>query len=326
VLGRALLLAGNPKSGSATLSAVLKRATDPMTRNNAAYQLAQAGVELPLAETASRQAIDQFTDQTSHFTLEDSPETLRASRLSLASNWDTLGYVLFREGKLDEARSFVSAAWTSKPSDEVGEHLGDILAAQGDKPAALAIYELAFATIPARDTTNAHGFPKDLQTRADALRKAGVASTAADPGEALLSLRSVPLDVPNAATGEVEYRLLLKSGKAIKAEPTAADAAMYMTTPKQVAEAMHENFTWGAMAYKLAGTMTRQSRRSRSSLSSLSPFGRKPTVRFGTWSTWPSGVSTGKGSASGPLATLTPDTTIWTCPMMSLFEEITGKA
>jgi tetratricopeptide (TPR) repeat protein len=223
VLGRALLLAGNPKSGSATLSAVLKQATDPMTRNNAAYQLAQAGVELPLAETASRQAIDQFTDQTSHFTLEDSPETLRASRLSLASNWDTLGYVLFREGKLDEARSFVSAAWTSKPSDEVGEHLGDILAAQGDKPAALATYELAFATIPARDTTNAHGFPKDLQTRADALRKAGVASTAADPGEALLSLRTVPLDVPNAATGEVEYRLLLKFGKAIKAEPTAAE-------------------------------------------------------------------------------------------------------
>jgi hypothetical protein len=34
---------------------------------------------------------------------------------------------------------------------------------------------------------------------------------------------------------------------------TAADAAMYMTTRKQVAEAMQENFTWGAMAYKLAG-------------------------------------------------------------------------
>jgi hypothetical protein len=34
---------------------------------------------------------------------------------------------------------------------------------------------------------------------------------------------------------------------------TAADAATYMTTRKQVAEAMQENFTWGAMAYKLAG-------------------------------------------------------------------------
>jgi hypothetical protein len=34
---------------------------------------------------------------------------------------------------------------------------------------------------------------------------------------------------------------------------TAADAAMYMTTRKQVAEAMLENFTCGAMAYKLAG-------------------------------------------------------------------------
>ena len=34
---------------------------------------------------------------------------------------------------------------------------------------------------------------------------------------------------------------------------TAADAAMHMTTRKQVAEAMQESFMWGATAYKLAG-------------------------------------------------------------------------
>lgn len=34
---------------------------------------------------------------------------------------------------------------------------------------------------------------------------------------------------------------------------TAAEAAMHMTTRWQVAEAMQENFTWGALAYKLAG-------------------------------------------------------------------------
>ena len=34
---------------------------------------------------------------------------------------------------------------------------------------------------------------------------------------------------------------------------TAADAAMYTTTRKQVAEAMQESYTWGAMAYRLAG-------------------------------------------------------------------------
>ena len=220
VLGRALLLAGNPVSGSATLAAVIKQTTDPMTRNNAAYQLAQAGVELPLAETASRQAVDQFTDQTTHSTLEDNPETLRANRLSLASNWDTLGYVLFREGKLDEARSYISAAWISKPSDELGEHLGDILAAQGDKPAALATYMLALATTAGNDSS--HPYLKALQTRADALRQAGVVSNIADPGEALLSLRTIPLDVTNAETGEVEYRLLLKAGKAIQTEPNAA--------------------------------------------------------------------------------------------------------
>jgi tetratricopeptide (TPR) repeat protein len=220
VLGRALLLAGNPKSGAATLAAVAKQTTDPMTRNNAAYQLAQTGVELPLAEAASRQSVDQFTDQTIHSTLDDNPETLRATRLSLVSNWDTLGYVLFREGKLDEARSYISAAWTSKPSDELGEHLGDILAAQGDKPAALATYVLALATTAGNDSS--HPYLKTLQTRADALRLAGVVSNIADPGEALLSLRTIPLDVTNAETGEVEYRILLKAGKAIQTEPNAA--------------------------------------------------------------------------------------------------------
>jgi hypothetical protein len=54
------------------------------------------------------------------------------------------------------------------------------------------------------------------------LRQAGVVSNIADPGEALLSLRTIPLDVTNAETGEVEYRLLLKAGKAIQTEPNAA--------------------------------------------------------------------------------------------------------
>jgi hypothetical protein len=144
--------------------------------------------------------------------------------MQLVSNWDTLGFVLFREGKLEEARSFTSAAWTNKPADELGLHLGDILAAQGDKPAALTTYLLTLATIPVRDAANTHGLPRDLHTRAEALRTDGVVSSTVDPGEALLSVRTIPLDVPNPTTNEVEYRLLLKAGKAIKAEPTAAEA------------------------------------------------------------------------------------------------------
>jgi len=79
---------------------------------------------------------------------------------------------------------------------------------------------LALATTAGNDSS--HPYLKALQTRADALRQAGVVSNIADPGEALLSLRTIPLDVTNAETGEVEYRLLLKAGKAIQTEPNAA--------------------------------------------------------------------------------------------------------
>ena len=181
-LGRALLASGDQKAGAEMMTGLLKQPDDRGVWNNVAYNLAKANVELPAAEEGSRKALAAVVEQSRTTTLTDKPEVLRARRMMLSSNWDTLGFVLFREGKLDEALKYARAAWTNTPSDEVGEHAGDILAAQGNKAAALTAYELALATIPGgSDPASTRGLAKALRERIDGLRKSGISSGVTDP-------------------------------------------------------------------------------------------------------------------------------------------------
>src|SRR5262249_44581109 len=62
---------------------------------------------------------------------------------SLIAYWDTLGWVEFGEGKLDQAEKYVSAAWLLGHHGEVGDHLGQIYEKRGQKDQALRTYALS---------------------------------------------------------------------------------------------------------------------------------------------------------------------------------------
>ena len=64
--------------------------------------------------------------------------------------WDTLGWILYREGKLDDAESYLKAAWINIQSDTVAEHLGELEVARGRKNEALTAYQTGDSGVTSR--------------------------------------------------------------------------------------------------------------------------------------------------------------------------------
>ncbi len=57
-----------------------------------------------------------------------------------------MGWILFREGRPQEARKFLEAAWRNMQDPVIGTHLGDVWMALKDKPGeAYNAYELVSA-------------------------------------------------------------------------------------------------------------------------------------------------------------------------------------
>ena len=129
ILGQAQLKAGMKEKGRGTLLAVMKTTQNPMVMNNSSYELAEAGEEFAEDETAAKKAIEMMTDESKTWTLDENPLTLTAKSRQLIATWDTLGWILYREGKLDEAEDYLKAAWINVQSDVMAEHIGEIAAA-----------------------------------------------------------------------------------------------------------------------------------------------------------------------------------------------------
>jgi len=61
---------------------------------------------------------------------------------------DSLGWVHYRLGNLDEARRHLQRAWDITRDSEIGAHLGEVMWAQGDREAARAIWETSRQSSP----------------------------------------------------------------------------------------------------------------------------------------------------------------------------------
>ena len=223
LLGRAQLKAGAKEEGHATLLALMKKTDNADMMNDAAYELANYGLELPLADRTTRTALDKLEEESRGWTLDESIRTLRGRTQMLEATWDTMGWVAFREGKLDVAEQYVRAAWLGRQDFEVGKHLGEIALARGDKNAALTDYELAIATVPQYDAMGVHKElspdQKDLRQKADDLRKSGAKAETKDAKTALQKVRTIPL--PWGGDGVAEYKLLVNGQGVVRMVPTS---------------------------------------------------------------------------------------------------------
>ena len=240
-LGRAQIKAGALKDADATLTPLLS-SSKPLILNDAAYELADAELELAAAEAAERTALKALEAETASWTLHESTATLAQTSQLLAASWDTMGWILFRQGKFADALAYIQAARRSHHSWEVSEHLGDIEVAQGHKPAALAAYEEADKLLPRVD---AMGVRKDPGREAAEIEKkiAGLKSAVAAPAPLsdpfAQASRTFVLGPSKGRSATAEYSLLLSRDKV-----EALDAVGGKDLPESAA--LLANFKTGA--------------------------------------------------------------------------------
>lgn len=117
---------------------------DPVTLNNIAYDLAENGVDLSEAEAWAQEAVDAKETESALISAGAPGRTDVGCMTFLASFWDTLGWVYFKEGKLDEAAKYLEAAWSLDQDSGTARHLGKVYEQQGRK--ALAARQFSYAT------------------------------------------------------------------------------------------------------------------------------------------------------------------------------------
>ena len=212
LLGQAQMRSGKKEKGHDTLLAIMKSTQDPMMMNNTAYELADAGPGLLESEVVSRKSVEMITTESKTWNLDENSPTLAAKSRQLVAVWDTLGWILYREGKLDEAEGFLKAAWVNAQSDTVAEHVGKLEASRGKKNHALTTYWLGIAV------SRPGAERKRLQALADALEKSGAKSPLTDANKKLQEERKIPLGPANGLNGVAEYKLLLSDDKVVQAK------------------------------------------------------------------------------------------------------------
>jgi transglutaminase-like putative cysteine protease/Tfp pilus assembly protein PilF len=164
-LGINLVQQHKPDEGEPILRDTVTTSEDPGQLNDAAYELANASLDLPLAEKAARHSLD-LLDALS-INGETGPAALQRANL-LCSVWDTYGWILYREDKIAEAEPWIRASWRNGNSAEVGYHLGMILDRQHHPTDALAQLQLAAAGNPG---SNAAEVQKLIDTKVAELQK-----------------------------------------------------------------------------------------------------------------------------------------------------------
>jgi len=224
LIGRAQITAGMQRQGETTLLDILHTTTDPGMMNDAAYELGKAGLDLPLVETIARDALDKLTAESKTWNLQENvPNSLAKSR-RIAATWDTLGWILYRQGKIPEAEGYIQPAWADRATAEIGEHLAEIAEAKGNREEALRLWELALATYPNYLRPSVRKTPGATQLEIiehiETLRKAGAKESSEDADKTLEQLRTVDLGPSNGLTGSAEYRLLLSNGAVLDLQKT----------------------------------------------------------------------------------------------------------
>jgi len=144
-LGTVYINDGQDEKGLAAYKAAIELDSRPVIFNDIGYSLSEANKQLPMALEYAQKAVREEEEASANVKLSslDMDDLAHASKL--AAYWDTLGWVHFKMGNLEDAHKYINAAWMLSQSPVEGEHLGEIYEKQQKKVAAIQAYRLALA-------------------------------------------------------------------------------------------------------------------------------------------------------------------------------------
>jgi TonB family protein len=144
-MGECDLDLGNKAKGISEMEQATSTSSSANMWNNAAYQLALRNVELDRAEKWADMAVAMQSLHLKSVSLEHLSSTQLNQVNSLASYWDTLGWIYFLRDQPEPAERYIRSAWELRYSEVMGDHLGQIYEKLGRKEDAIDTYAMAIA-------------------------------------------------------------------------------------------------------------------------------------------------------------------------------------
>jgi tetratricopeptide (TPR) repeat protein len=207
-------------AAAAAAKSVLEDATDPGLMNNAAYILSETGHDLAYAETMSRKSVGMLEEKGAGITATEANSKAFANANTLIAAWDTLGWILYQEGKLEDSQPLIAAAWRDSLRAEVGDHLGQLYEAMQKKDEACAAYRLADAAVNSTTPPEVRKHIHDGFTRLEA---AGAKPGPKNGAEALQNSRTYKLGHVPGMNGWGTFRIELTAEAVIEAQQMSGD-------------------------------------------------------------------------------------------------------
>ena len=213
-LARAYLQLHQEDSAAVEFQRAIKLDDTSNTRNSAAYTLAQANTHLETAAMWADEAIEAVELELNQAKLPLQPATMRRVS-SLAAYWDTMGWIRFEQGKLDEAEKYIRAAAELADDSTVLMHLGKIHEAQKRKDDAIEAYAEALASVPT--TREADDDEKEARARLVELlgNESFIEDRVKQARPKLRERRSVSIPNPASLEGLAQYILMVGPGSKV---------------------------------------------------------------------------------------------------------------
>jgi len=165
-------------------------------------------LDLPTAEHYAESGIAALALKMRDTSLEQlGREDARTTTL-MAMLWDTLGWILFQEGRIAEAEKYIRSCWLLHSHGEVGYHLGRVYEAQRHKEEAIRLYELSLgAPLPDQEArqylAQLLGSDSEIDKLVDQQRPH------------LTDLRTISIPNTHDADGVAEFWILLSPGPTV---------------------------------------------------------------------------------------------------------------
>jgi tetratricopeptide (TPR) repeat protein len=217
LLGIAYLQAGQIDRGTSILEKLVAPDAKPEILNDIGYELAEANASLLKALEYAQQAVDKQEKESLDVKLSNLlPEDLKCTQ-KIGMFWDTLGWVHFRLGNLDQAERYINAAWLLSQSGIVADHLGQVYEQQQEKQKAIHMYRLALAGLGGRAFGDAGEETRHRLEHLTGTKTPTMPLRRGDSsGSELSQLRSVKLNRLIAGSATAEFFLLFSPGPIVE--------------------------------------------------------------------------------------------------------------
>jgi Flp pilus assembly protein TadD len=204
-LGQAYINTGEKEKALVAFEKGVELAQTPAVWNNVAYSLADHQLELDKAQQYAESAVAATAANLRNVNLTHlSMDDLQAVS-NLGIYWDTLGWVHFQKGELDDAERYIRASWLLDQHGEVGDHLAQIDQKRGEKEQAIHLYSLSMGA--------AHSVP---ETRARLVELLGphakIEDLVSQAKPELITHRTFSIGKGSGENSEADFLVLLSPG------------------------------------------------------------------------------------------------------------------